>query len=266
MQISTLDWAIRNLIAELLMPPGIWIVLALFAWLFFRKNSLWQKGITFFALLMVWVTSTPIFSNALMHIANPLMNWPEPLQLQDLKKATATPGAIVILGGGRRRGAIESAQYNFQDLSKQTLERIRYGAQLANQTGLPVLVSGGQPDSISDGDQAEALVMGSVLDQEFGVKVTWVEEQSTTTQENALNSVRVLKAHGIKHIYLVTHFWHMPRAVKIFEQYGLTVTPAPHGYESSPHSQLLDFYPQQLSKTREIWHEILGMIWYSIRY
>jgi uncharacterized SAM-binding protein YcdF (DUF218 family) len=264
METWTLSWAFRNLCAELLMPPGIWLVLALWAVIFFRKKVLWQKGVLFFALTMIWVTCTPIFSSALIHLANPLMNWPQPLQLQDLKKVTETPGAIVILGSGRRRGALESAQYNFQDLSKQTLERTRYGAQLAKQIGLAVLVSGGQPDRISDADQAEALVMSAVMEQEFGVKVTWTEDQSNTTQENALNSARILKAHGIKRIYLVTHFWHMPRAVMIFEQYGFTVIPAPHGYETSPRWQPLDFYPQQLSKTREIWHEILGMIWYRI--
>lgn len=266
METWTLSWAFRNLCAELLMPPGIWVVLALWAVLFLRKKVLWQKGVIFFALTMVWVTSTSIFSSALMHLANPFMNWPEPLQIQDYKKATATPSAIVILGGGRRRGAAESAQYNFQDLSKQSLERIRYGAQLAKQTGLPIFVSGGQPDRILDTDQAEAWVMSRVLNQEFGLKVTWTEDQSNTTQENAFNSAKILKEQGIKHIYLVTHFWHMPRAIKIFEQYGLTVSPAPHGYETSPQWQPQDFYPQQLSKTREIWHEILGMVWYRIRY
>lgn len=266
METWTFSWAFRNLCAELLMPPGIWVVLAVLAAIFLGKKVLWQKGVIFFALAMVWVSSTSIFSNGLIDISNFFMQWPQALHLQDLKKSTATPGAIVILGGGRRRGAAESAQYHFQDLSKQSLERIRYGAQLAKQTGLPILVSGGQPDRILDTDQAEAWVMSRVLDQEFSLKVTWTDEHSATTQENALNSARILKAHGITQIYLVTHFWHMPRAVKIFEQYGLTVVPAPHGYETSPQWQPLDFYPQQLSKTREIWHEILGMIWYRIRY
>lgn len=38
MQTWTLDWAFRNLISELLMPPGIWIISLLLAFLLFRKK------------------------------------------------------------------------------------------------------------------------------------------------------------------------------------------------------------------------------------
>ena len=48
--------------------------------------------------------------------------------------------AIVILGGGTRRNAPE---YGGDTLGRLTLERVRYGAQVAKLTALPVLVTGG---------------------------------------------------------------------------------------------------------------------------
>ena len=54
--------------------------------------------------------------------------------------------------------------------------------------------------------------MKQVLEREFQVPVTWVEETSRNTLENARGSFQVLGAAGIRRVYLVTHAWHMPRA------------------------------------------------------
>jgi hypothetical protein len=65
--------------------------------------------------------------------------------------ATAkNPDAIVILGGGVRPEAIDCGG---DTLRRLTPERVRHGAYLARQTGLPVLVTGGAPDA---GTRAEA--------------------------------------------------------------------------------------------------------------
>jgi uncharacterized SAM-binding protein YcdF (DUF218 family) len=60
--------------------------------------------------------------------------------------------------------------------------------------------------------------MKLVLEQELGLSPRWLEGQSNTTQENAKFSARILKDEGIKTIYLVTHFWHMPQAKTVFEK------------------------------------------------
>lgn len=270
-------WAIRNLLAELLMPPGIWVALALLALFLLRKHRKSQKSIVVFSLIMAWVSSTLFFSIWLTKITNPVMHWPPPLHLSQLQKTLKlthsdqvkiedSPKAIVILSGGRRKGALDAPEYANQDISKETMERLRFGAKLAKQTGLPVLVSGGKPDQTSNAEQAEAELMSWVLQQELGVNASWVEDRSATTQENALFSSQLLQKEGIKHIYLVTHFWHIPRAANVFESYGIKVTSAPHGYQSIDAYHPRDFYPNNIDKTRQIWHEILGVLWYKLRY
>lgn len=100
---------------------------------------------------------------------------------------------------------------------------------LSQVTDLPVLLTGA-PDAISSNELAEAELMQRILKNEFQIQASWIENRSITTEENALFSVKLLKQEGITHIYLVTHFWHMPRAQAVFEKYGLKVTPAPMGF------------------------------------
>lgn len=268
METWTFAWAFRNLIAEFLMPPGIWLIGILFSLFVFKQRALLQKiAITFFV-VMLWVTSTPAFVQCFTKATDTWMHWPSPLVIEShqqfqTKKQTS---AIVVLGGGRRKGAIESPQYEHQDLSAYSLERLRMGARLASETQLPILLTGGAPDRTSDTDLPEAVVMASILEKEFHQKAKWVETKSQTTQENAEFSADLLKRNGIKTIYLVTHFWHMPRAQQIFEQYGFQVIPVPHGFHRTEKLNPTDFYPSSLTETRQIWHEIIGVIWYRLRY
>jgi uncharacterized SAM-binding protein YcdF (DUF218 family) len=97
-------------------------------------------------------------------------------------------------------------------------------------THLPILLTGAGPDAISSNELAEAELTKKILNNEFHIQARWLERQLRTTEENAAFSAKMLKQEGITHIYLVTHFWYMPRAQAVFEKYGLKVTPAPMGF------------------------------------
>lgn len=175
--------------------------------------------------------------------------------------------AIVILGGGRQKGAKDLPEYQYQNTSPQSMERLRAGARLAKVTNLPILLTGGAPDRTDAKDLSEAKVMSMVLKEELGIDARWLEEQSNTTQENALQSAQILNKEGIKTIYLVTHFWHMPRAKTQFEKQGFKVIEAPTGFYQKALLTPLDFYPSSegLQRTRWIWHELLGTLWYRVK-
>ena len=282
------SWAVRNLLSELLTPPGIWIVWVLLMLFLIKKHELIKKVLITVGLVMIWVTSTNYFAVQFTNLADHWMNWPTHIsftandisnlsnntphaksKIISTKEHSPTPQAIVILGGGRRKGALETpTEYQQQDLSPNSMERLRYGARLAKQTKLPILVTGGAPDKVSKQKLSEAYVMKLVLEQELGLSPQWLEEQSNTTQENARLTASILKTEGIKTIYLVTHFWHMPRAQAIFEKEGLMVVPAPMGFYRKTAFTPLDFYPSSegFQRTRWIWHEILGNIWYKVKF
>jgi uncharacterized SAM-binding protein YcdF (DUF218 family) len=178
------------------------------------------------------------------------------------------PKVIVILGGGVRDGAIDMPQYQNQDVSKEAMKRLRMGARLAKSTQLPILVTGGRPDRTSSKDNPEGEIMAKVLEIELGVKTHFIENQSNTTQENAKFSAKILKENQINSIYLVTNDWHLPRAIKIFEKQGLNVIPVPTGYQYQEKMTPLDYLPSMegLELTRRCWHEIMGSMWYALKY
>lgn len=275
----TWSWAIRNFVAELLMPPSIWIFVALLAIFLLNRKKVLQKGVVMTCLLLIWITSTTAFANWFVQVTDHLMQWPKPVDIskitsQNLTKAQqiGLPQAIVILGGGKRHGALELPEYSYSDVSKETMERLRVGAKLAKQTGLPVLLTGGSPDATSNEDLSEAAVMAMVMKSELGTKATWLEEKSNTTQENAQLTAEILKKEGINKVYLVTHFWHMPRSQRIFEKEGIQTTPIAHAYQDKNQFEIdqltpVDFFPSTsgVSRARQIWHELTGLVWYAIK-
>jgi uncharacterized SAM-binding protein YcdF (DUF218 family) len=147
------------------------------------------------------------------------------------------------------------------------MERVRYGVTLAKATHLPILLAGGAPDASSSYELAESELSQKILKNEFQVEARWIENRSTITEENAAFSAKLLKQEGVRHIYLVTHFWHMPRAKAVFEKNNLKVTAAPMGFYQRNQLYPLDFYPSSagMERARLIWAESLGLIWYRIK-
>jgi uncharacterized SAM-binding protein YcdF (DUF218 family) len=60
----------------------------------------------------------------------------------------------------------------------------------------------------------------------------------------------------------------MPRAQAIFEKEGLIVILASIGFYQKTAFTPLDFYPSSegFQRTRWIWHEILGNLWYRLKF
>ena len=203
---------LKKVVSVFLLPP-VSLLLPLFAGLILLSRAprlaralLWLGTSSFF-LLSLPVTGH-MLSLALEHVP--------PADLAEVKQAEA----IVILGGGIRRHADE---YGGDTLKWTTLERVRYGARLARESGLPVLVTGGM---VFVGT-ADADLMKQALEGEFGVPVRWTESKSRDTHENAVNTAAILRTEGIRRIVLVTHGFHMPRALAEFRSVGLEVVAAP---------------------------------------
>ena len=94
-----------------------------------------------------------------------------------------------------------------------------------------------------------------------------MEDASTNTWENARNSRALLTDSGISRIYLVTHAWHMPRAILAFERAGFEVIPAATAWTTHQRTDLLDFIPSAAALLDSRWflHEVIGMYWYRLK-
>lgn len=240
-----------KLASFLILPPLVLIWPPLLAWVLRKKR--WAVRLTVASLAVFTLFSLPVtggWSLQSLEIASPL-------DLNNPPKANA----IVILGGGRR---IDSPEYGGDTPNAFTLERLRYAAQLFRASGQPILVTGGAPGG---GNLPEGELMTKALNQEFMIPVQWIENRALTTWDNARYSAALLKQAGVKRIYLVSHAWHLRRAVPLFEREGLEVIPAGTGFSSSDSNDVFDWIPSARAymETCLALHEWLGILWYKTR-
>jgi uncharacterized SAM-binding protein YcdF (DUF218 family) len=250
------SWFLTNLIAAALLPPLNLVILCMAGALMRRR---WPRLGGFFVFMSLFTLLLLSTSAGAKWLAGTLESQISPLPDHGLRSAQA----IVILGGGRMKNAPE---YGGQEtVNLHSLARLRYGARLHRESGLPILVTGGKPDG---GHEPEAALMAKALRKEFAVPVQWIEFSSSHTAENAQYSVRLLKPAGIQRIVLVTDALHMPRALSIFTQYGFNVIPAPTGFLSTSPGSPADFIPRAsaLAQSHYALHEWIGLAWYRLRY
>ena len=244
----------------LLLPPAPLLLLVLVgARLMFRRRLLaWL--LVLLGTLGIWFSCTTALSKGL---AQWLLQPPPPLmdsQIAELKRAPRT--AIVVLGGGRR---VLAPEYGVSTLHPRGIERLRYGLWLARETGLPVAFSGGIAHGGPQG-QGEAEIAARIAEREYGRPLRWTETESRDTRENAQRSVALLEPQGIDRIVLVTHEYHMPRALLNFQRTiegrKMTVIAAPMGMPASGALKLIDWLPtaEGFERNRLVLHEWLGRV------
>lgn len=229
----------QGFLGALALPPLALALLALAgglaAWRGWRLGGLLAAG----AALGILVLATPFASDLLAASLE---------REAAAARAAVAPAAIVILSAEAARSAAGV------DVGPLTLERLRAGAALHRRTGLPVLVSGG---SLGPGEPALAALMARSLAEDFGVQARWQEARSRDTRENAAFSAALLQESGIGAAFVVTHGWHLPRALAAFDRHGFAAAPAPvRAARLVPGFGVPHFVPRA---------DRLGLSWYVLR-
>jgi uncharacterized SAM-binding protein YcdF (DUF218 family) len=210
LNVGLADW--KPAVATLLLPPVPMLLLVLLGtrMLFSRQWLGWLMVLA--GVAAIWLSCTTALSRALtLGVLKPAPALTESA-VNELKRQPRT--AIVILGGGRQ---VSAPEYGTTTLNPRSIERLRYGVWLSRETGLPMAFSGGIGRAETSGP-SEAELAGQIAEREFRQPLRWQEAQSRDTHENALRSVLLLQGQGIERIVLVTHAYHMPRAMRNFEQ------------------------------------------------
>jgi uncharacterized SAM-binding protein YcdF (DUF218 family) len=205
----------KKLLSALILPPTSLALLAIAGLLLMRRLPRTGRAFAWIGLMSILALSLPFTAAHLMALATDTA----PLDRQ----AASHAQALVILGGGRRA----APEYGGETVSESTLERVRYGALLARELQLPILVTGG---TVHGRGVPEGVLMAQTLATSFGMPARWVEAQSRDTSENARFSAAILRAQGIDRIVLVTHDYHQRRSLAEFRAAGLTAIPAPVSY------------------------------------
>lgn len=246
-----MSWLATIIISAFLLPPLSLILLGGLGLALISRHPYVAKWLITLMLILLGGLSMPIIADRLLA---QFEHYPA-LDLAHLPHADA----IIILGSGTY---FDAPEYGGDTVSRYALERLRYGARLERASHLPLVVSGGNPA----GGTPEAYLMRDALQQDFNVPTTWAEPTSNTTWDNARHSRTLLPA-SIKRIYLVTHAWHLPRAIYAFERAGFTVIPAGTAYSLTQRISPLDFIPQPngLAHSYFAMHEAIGLIWYRLK-
>lgn len=249
----------KPLLSTLLLPPVPFLFLVLVgARLMFRRRLLaWL--LVLLGVLGVWFSCTAVLGQTL-HFW--LLQPPPALaetQVTTLKRAPKT--AIVVLGGGRW---LLAPEYGMSNLHERTVERLRYGVYLARATALPLAFSGGIGHGAEPGP-SEGEIAARIAERDFGLALKWVEAESRDTRENAFRTVALLKAQGVEQIVVVTHAYHMPRALRNFERATagttLRLVAAPMGMHPIRRLRTDDWLPtgHGFETNRLVLHEWLGL-------
>jgi uncharacterized SAM-binding protein YcdF (DUF218 family) len=249
----------RYFIKNLLLPPGLFLLLLLLAWWLKTARPKLARVLFVIGLVGMWAMSLPI---VVEWSAKGIENIP-PLPRNDWATLSQRADAIVVLGAGRERS---DPSWGADVPTGTAFERMRFAARLSKASGLPVLVTGGlhygEPPS-------EAAIMAESLRDDFGVTVRWKEEESRTTWENATMSAAMLLPQGIKRVVLVTQAWHMPRSVWSFEKAGFDVVAAPVGFLSKDNARPFGGWSPE---ARAVWqngqlmNEAAGLVGYRLFY
>jgi len=244
-------------VEQFLLPPGAPLMLSLIGLILAWRRVRSGLAVLGCGLALAYISALPITAAGLAHL---LEVYP-PLTTAGL--CGRGDVAIVVLGGPDRYA--RAPEYGGDTLGPLALERVRYAAHLARRCALPILVVGGR----LPGEEATgAAIMEQVLSEQ-GLPVTWADGRSRSTRDNARFAGEVLVPRGFSTLVLVTHAWHMRRAVVDFAGLGLRVEPAPTGFQrpSLAESGWRGLVPSAAAQMRVRWmlRELAGLALSAVR-
>ena len=249
---------LRSIVKLVVLPPFLNLFLGLVGLLILTRYPRSGRCLIAISLLSIYFMSTGLFSGGVSYLGDKY----DPLVKTDASRCEA----IVVLGGGVKEYAPE---YGGQTSGVSSLIRVRYGARLAKELDLPILVTGGVGYSSDEASPSIGDLMAVSLRDEYQMPPKWVESKSRNTYENGTLSKQILAAEGINNIVLVTQSFHMRRSVEVFSSLGFNVVPAPtdfRGYLYSPLS-IRSYIPKidNFQMSASVMSEVMGRIWYGLQ-
>ena len=242
---------LKPYLTAVVMPPASLLILIVLGSLLIKSNARLARRVILSCVAALWLLSTNGFSVWLHDTVIP--EYPT-VSAEVLKEKSVQ--AVVVLGAG----VVTGLPGGEQQMSRTSLERLRLGAQLARQTGLPLVFSGGSGWGAKDASVYEAEVAEAVLLNAFGMRLNFKESSSRDTQENAAKSWELLSRQGITRIALVTHTTHMPRGSGEFKRVGFAVIEANVGQPTASSEAGLRWFPNasNLEVSQTVLRELLA--------
>jgi uncharacterized SAM-binding protein YcdF (DUF218 family) len=248
-----------RVISWLVLPPSIFIII-LFISVFLikiNKKNLSIVLILFVGISLYLLSIEPIKDKILYPLE---YKYPFP----DLNKLKCD--AVITLGGGLY---LKSPEENGKaSLKAPVVKRLVTTFKIWKKKKRKIVLTGGRPLNKRK-YPSEAEIMANFL-EDLGVPKRYLilEKNALNTYQNAKNTKEIIKRYKWKNICLVTTASHMPRAVAVFNYFGIKTTPVPTDYKTSIKYNATSYFPQARNFEDSISgiHEYIGLIFYKIRY
>jgi uncharacterized SAM-binding protein YcdF (DUF218 family) len=266
--LGLLSW--KPLAGALLLPPVPLLLIALLAWRVRARRPITSALCLLLATIGLWFSLCSITGQWLERQWAPTAAL-SPAQVSDWRRSLAGHKPVVlVLGGGVQRLAPE---YGEAHLGTESMARLHYGLWLGRQLQAPVMVSGGIGRAQTAGP-AEADVAARITSRDYGRSLRWLENGSVDTRDNARKSLELLRNEGITEVFLVTHGWHMRRAVRAFNEEAAKfgsgsgsgsatrIVPAPMGVAADDGQAVLQWLPspEGYRRVHQVLREMLGQL------
>lgn len=247
---------VSKIFTFVLMPAGIICILLVYA--IFTKNRSRSKKSIILALVFFYFFSTPFIVN------EALLMWETP----PTSVSSVTPHDIgIVLTGGIINTEKEPAENVFLG---STADRIGQALLLYKKGKIKkIIISGGEVPVLAKGvtkeiNQAVRYLIISGVPKES----IFLENRSTNTRENALNTSAILrKQFPNESCLLITSAFHIKRAYGCFTKAGIKATPYGANYLSTKREWLLIYFlpdGTSMTKTHLLAREILGYASYKL--
>jgi uncharacterized SAM-binding protein YcdF (DUF218 family) len=257
---------LSKILPLLIYPLGLSCILSLIALTVWWKRPRLARGLVGAVLTLLLLGGNSWVVNVIVRS----------LESQNLPTDLPKAGAIVILGGGIDAALPPRPGFNLNEAG----DRVPYGAKLYREGKAPLIIASGGRIPWSNGGsvrgEGESSDTAQFLEMMGVPKSAILEEpDSLNTYENAVNVKKILDAHGIHRILLVTSAWHMPRSLLIFKKQGIDAIAAPTDFlapqpapESfSPEGIALSLLPDSgnLDRLTRVLKEYVGLVVYRLK-
>ena len=242
----------------LAMPLGTALLLSVLAILVLALK--WRRtgmAIIAFSTVWLWIWSMPLVTKTLKA---ELIEGYLPARLEALPAADA-----IILLSGDVRPASAIQPYPMLSISG---DRAWHAYRLWRAGKAPLIIVSGGVVWPEINDRSAAAILSEFL-KDLGVPETAIvrEERSRNTRQNARYSAQLADRLGVKTALLVTHTWHMRRALSVFQRTGLKTFPASFDSATTSRIAIMDALPNAnaLSVGMRWFREYLGRLVYRAR-
>ncbi len=241
---------LKKLIGILIMPMTVITLLLFCALLFYRKSPKFSFNCLLAGTVLFFFSAFPPFSDWVM---SPIED-----NYQAFTHSTKPIDYIIILGCSHTTDPALPATMQLKECSLQRLiEAIRIYRLHPEATLITSGAAFGQNSSNAEAVKQAAISLGIPTN-----KIISENFPKDTEEEAQLIAPRVIGTN----VVLITNADHMPRAIKYFQQYGVTPIAAPASFWVKHSTQAKNWHyylpsSYKLQQTTTAWYESIGRLW-----